>query len=220
MQVKDFMQRDVIVVSSQDSIYDALKIFKDKNIRRMPVVDNDKLVGIVTRKALREASPSKATTLSVHELNYLLSKMTIADVMKKKVETISQDTSIEEAGLRMHKNQIGGLPVLENDNLIGFISSNDIFTAIVKINGLDKPVARITLEIPVEDWQKSIAKCTEVIDELGCEFKMMSLMKTEDPSIKLLIIRFEETGEFQTIVDKMKDSNFTVTSAIQNVQLI
>jgi acetoin utilization protein AcuB len=220
MLVKDFMQKDVAVVSSHDSIYDALKIFKDKNIRRMPVIDNGKLVGIVTRKALREASPSKATTLSVHELNYLLSKMIIADVMKKKVVTISQDTPIEEAGLRMHKNQIGGLPVMENDEMVGFISSNDMFSAIVKINGLDKPVARISLEVPLENWQKTVAKCTEILDEAGCEFKMMSLMKTEDPSKKLMIFRFKEAGDIQNIVEKIKANDLNVISVIQNVQLV
>lgn len=220
MLVKDFMQKDVIVVSSHDSIYDALKIFKDKNIRRMPVIDNGSLVGIVTRKALREASPSKATTLSVHELNYLLSKMTIADVMKKNLITISPETPIEEAGLRMHKNQIGGLPVVENGKMVGFISSNDMFSAIVKINGLDKPVARISLEVPLVNWQETVSKCTAIIDASGCEFKMMSLMDTEDPAKKLLIFRFKESGDLQKIVTKIKENNLTVISVIQNVQLV
>ena len=220
MFVKNFMQTDVLTVSSDDSIYDALKLLKDHNFRRMPVVDNGKLIGIVTRKAIREASPSKATSLSVHELNYLLSKMCVADVMKKNVITTTGDTPIEEAGLTMHRKQIGGLPVMEGDKMVGYISSNDLFRAIVMINGLDKPIARIIVAVKPDGWQDAVSKCSEIIKSTGCEFKMMSLMRTEDENKRHLIMRFKSPNGLDPTISAIKQAGFDVVSVLENIKLV
>ncbi len=219
MRVKDFMQTDVITVSSHDSIYDALKLFKEKKIRRMPVVDKGRLVGIVTRKALREASPSKVTSLSMHELNYLLAKMTIKDIMRTKVKTITPDTAIETAGYIMHKDAIGGLPVMEGDISID-VDSYDVFNAIVKINGLDKPVSRITMEVPANDCSSAIFKCLEILGKENCAFRMMSLMPSDVESKKLLIFRFKAGGNLEQLAQDLRDAGFHVVSVFENVMMV
>ena len=135
MLVKDRMTREVITISSHTPILEAQKIMKDKKIRRLPVVDNQKLVGIVTYNDLLEASPSKATTLGRFELTYLLSKMTVAEIMKKVVITVTPDTPLEEVALIMKQNEIGGVPVVEDSKVVGIITESDIFEALVETLG-------------------------------------------------------------------------------------
>ncbi|BER91973.1 CBS and ACT domain-containing protein [Thermatribacter velox] len=148
MLVRDRMTREVITINSHTPILEAQKIMKDKKIRRLPVVDNQKLVGIVTYNDLLEATPSKVTTLSRFELTYLLSKMTVAEIMKKMVITVSPDTPLEEVALIMKQNEIGGVPVVEDSKVVGIITESDIFEALVETLGVEEGGSRITLELP------------------------------------------------------------------------
>lgn len=148
MLVRDRMQREVITIPSSTTILEAQKIMKDRKIRRLPVVDEGKLVGIVTYNDLLEASPSKATSLSRFEITYLLSKMTVADIMTRKVVFVEPDVPIEEAALIMNKNRIGGLPVVEEDKLVGIITESDIFEIFVETLGVRERGSRLTLELP------------------------------------------------------------------------
>ena len=128
MLVGERMRHPVITVTPDVPINEALNIMKSDNIRRMPVVDkNGKLLGIVSAKDLLNASPSPATSLSVWEMNYLLSKITVKDVMTKNVLSISDDTPIEEAARIMADNKVGGLPVMRGSKLVGIITETDLF---------------------------------------------------------------------------------------------
>ncbi|MGC8777515.1 MAG: CBS and ACT domain-containing protein [Candidatus Caldatribacteriaceae bacterium] len=148
MLVRDRMQREVITVPSSTTILEAQKIMKDRGIRRLPVVDEGKLVGIVTYNDLLEASPSKATSLSRFEITYLLSKMTVAEIMTRKIIFVEPDVPIEEAALIMNKNHIGGLPVVEENRLVGIITESDIFEIFVETLGVRERGSRLTLELP------------------------------------------------------------------------
>src|SRR3972149_11924288 len=97
MKIKDVMTKNPMTVGSDTLVLDAQKIMKENNIRRLPVVDKGKLVGIVTQHDLLEASPSPATSLGIHELNYLLAKMKVKEIMKKNPITLTPDTPFEEA---------------------------------------------------------------------------------------------------------------------------
>ena len=221
MRVRDFMKTNVITVPSSTSIYDALKIMKENNIKRLPIVDNGKLVGIVSRKGLKEATPSKATTLSIYELNYLLSKMTVKDVMHKKVITVSPDTSFEQAAYIMHKYQIGGLPVLEKGKLVGYISSNDLFNVMVKMNGLDKPVTRFTIEIDEDKTDNAIADIANLMKEKGIEIRLISVMDLPQYLHKKhLILRTELIDNIDKIKKEIEDKGYSVVSVIEKTQIV
>ncbi|MBN2902075.1 MAG: CBS domain-containing protein, partial [Enterococcus sp.] len=97
MSVSDFMTKTVVTVDSQTPIFDAVDLMKQHDIHRLPVVDDGKLVGLITEGTIAEATPSKATSLSVYEMNYLLNKTTVADIMLKKVTTIEPDALLEDA---------------------------------------------------------------------------------------------------------------------------
>ncbi len=221
MRVRDFMKTNVITVPSSTSIYDALKIMKENNIKRLPIVDNGKLVGIVSRKGLKEATPSKATTLSIYELNYLLSKMTVKDVMHKKVITVSPDTSFEQAAFIMHKYQIGGLPVLEKGKLVGYISSNDLFNVMVQMNGLDKPVTRFTIEIDDDKTDAAIVDIATLMKERNIEIRLLSVMDLPQYLHKKhLIVRTELIENIDEIKKLINEKGYNVVSVIEKTQIV
>jgi len=135
---------------------EAMKIMRDSKVRRLPVL-NDKgaLVGIVSERDLLYASPSPATSLSIHELHYLISKIVVADVMTTEVITVTEDTPLEEAARIMSDNKIGGLPVVSNGKLVGIITETDLFKIFLELLGAREMGVRLTMLVPDEkgDYQ-------------------------------------------------------------------
>jgi CBS domain-containing protein len=129
--VGDWMSSDVIVVGPKATLVDVRRLMDAKHIRRLPVVSEGKLVGIVTLGDVREASPSDATSLSVYELNYLLARLTIDRFMTHNVLTVTPETEIYVAAKSMLEHKIGGLPVVANGKLVGIITESDIFRVLV-----------------------------------------------------------------------------------------
>jgi len=117
MAVKDFMTRKVVYISPNTTIAHAADMMREQELHRLPVIENDQLVGLVTEGTIAEASPSKATSLSIYEMNYLLNKTKIKDVMIRKVITVSQYASLEDAIYLMLKNKVGILPVVDNEQV-------------------------------------------------------------------------------------------------------
>lgn len=131
--VKNNMVKDVIGIAADTSLPDAHKVMKDHNIRRLPVVDGDKVLGIVSLSDVRDATPSGATTLSIWELNYLIAKLTVDEIMTKTPITISEDANIADAATIMLEKKIGGIPVVDsNEKLTGIITESDIFRLVVR----------------------------------------------------------------------------------------
>ncbi|HRA00339.1 MAG TPA: CBS domain-containing protein [Thermoflexales bacterium] len=130
--VRNWMTADPVTVTPKTTLPDAHDLMKRRRIRRLPVMEGDKLVGIVTLGDVREASPSDATTLSIYEMNYLLSRLTVEKIMSKNVLTITPTTPIREAAGMMLLHKVSGLPVMENDRLVGIITESDIFRVVVK----------------------------------------------------------------------------------------
>jgi CBS domain-containing protein len=130
--VRDWMTPNPITIVPKTALLDAHKLMRDSRIRRLPVVDRGRLVGIVTLGNVREAEPSRPTTLSIYELNYLLSKLTVDKIMTREPITISPNATVREAAQRMLDHKIGGLPVMDNDRLVGIITESDIFRVLVQ----------------------------------------------------------------------------------------
>ncbi|MFZ2359474.1 MAG: CBS domain-containing protein [Anaerolineae bacterium] len=130
--VRDWMTNKVITVDVHTALPDAHKLMHSHKIRRLPVLDGDTVVGIVSRSDIREASPSDATTLSVWELHYLLSKLTTGDIMTPKPVVILPTATIKDAARLMYTHKIGGLPVVDSDGqLQGIITESDIFRILI-----------------------------------------------------------------------------------------
>ncbi len=167
MLVKERMSSRPILCAPDTPVSEALNTMKKERIRRMPVVDkHGHLVGIVSDKDLLEASPSPATSLSVWEITYLLSKLKISDVMTKDVITVHEDTPLEETARIMVDNKIGGLPVVDDANaVIGIITETDIFKSFIEAFGARKKGVRITTI--VTDRKGQLAKISGAIAEAG-----------------------------------------------------
>jgi acetoin utilization protein AcuB len=149
MLVQHWMTRDVVTVEADTPFLEARLLLKEKNIRHLPVVDRGKLIGVVTDRDVKQAAPSGATTLDIYELNYLLLKMKVRDLVKGEPITIKPTNSVEKAALLMHDHKIGCLPVVDDaGNLVGMITETDLLEVMVEILGYKEKGTRIAFEVP------------------------------------------------------------------------
>jgi acetoin utilization protein AcuB len=191
MLVGSRMTPDPITVTEKTPIDEALKIMRDKEVRRLPVLNNKgKLVGIVAEKDILYASPSPATSLSIHEIHYLVSKLTVGEIMTKKVFTVADDTPLEEAARVMADNRIGALPVLHDGKLVGIITETDIFKSFLELLGAREPGVRLTMRIP--QGQGVLPLCTEAISKLGGRVVALTTWGGRDPGD--MIVTAKVTG--------------------------
>jgi len=166
MLVKDWMTREVVTVEEDISIMKASKLMKEKGFQHLPVVRRGRLTGIVSDRDLKEAHPSKATTLDIHELYYLLDKLKVEKVMSKNLYTVRGDETTEKAAVLMLKHDISALPVVDpKGELQGIITKGDVFRAMVSLSGIYQAPLQFCVEI--EDRPGSIRKVSEVIRAHG-----------------------------------------------------
>lgn len=193
MLVGERMSHPVITVPPSMPIVDALNLMKREHIRRAPVVQEGKLVGIVSEKDLLNASPSSATSLSVWELNYLLSKVTVKEIMTTKVLTVDESTPIEEAARIMADNKIGALPVMRGDELVGIITETDLFKIFLELMGAREPGVRVTVLVPEKRGQ--LAQLTQAIASQGGNFVAFGVFSGESPANRLVTFKVTEMDE-------------------------
>ena len=195
MLVGERMSYPVISANPEMPVVDALNLMKREHIRRIPVMKNGKLIGIVSDKDLLNASPSQATSLSVWELNYLVSKITIKDVMSKTVLTVDEDTPIEEAARIMADNKIGGLPVMRGSEIVGMITETDLFKIFLELMGARDSGVRVTALIP--DQKGQLARLTQAIANAGGNFLAFGVFTGDSPSNRLLTFKVAQLNEDQ-----------------------
>jgi len=190
MLVRDRMTAKPVTITETTNLRDALDLVRSNRFRHLPVVDKaGKLAGIVTEKDLVYAAPTPTTTLSIFEVNYILSRMTVAQVMKTSVVTVGPDLPIEEAARVMVDHRIGCLPVLEDGELIGIISDTDIFRVFVEGLGGGHPSLRITVVVPEEVG--SLARVTEAVSALGANIHSLGLFWGDEPHDRVIAFRLE-----------------------------
>lgn len=150
MIIKDWMTKDVITVDPETSMMRAAKLMKEKGVRRLPVVDEKgKIVGMLSDRDVKEASPSKATTLDVHELYYLLSEIKVKNIMTPNPLTIRETDTVVKCAAIMHDKKISGLPVLnEKDELVGIMTQNEVYRVLLSITGIYHGGIQVGLKLP------------------------------------------------------------------------
>lgn len=166
MLVKNWMSQDVIAIEVEDSMQHAIYKMQDKNIKLLPVMSGDKLAGIVSDRDLKKASPSDATTLDIHEMLYLTSRIKIKNLMIKDPITVPPDYTIEEAAQLLLEHKISGLPVTNSKGrVVGIITRSDIFRSLISITGLGKKGIQVALRI--EDKPGPIKDVREIVRVYG-----------------------------------------------------
>jgi acetoin utilization protein AcuB len=200
MFVADWMTKTVLTVGLDDYLSDAVVIMKEKRIKHLPVVKKGALAGIVSDRDIKEYSPSKATTLDIYELHYLLAHTKIKEIVKTKVITASPDMPIEEAAMIMFDNNVGCLPVIDNLKLVGIISDKDIYRALVDITGARSGGLRIC--VTIEDRAGSIKEVADIVRSFNYRLHgiLTSYAGVKEGSRKL-VIRAQGKGNFNELKD-------------------
>jgi acetoin utilization protein AcuB len=193
MLVGERMSHPVITVTPDLAVMDVLELMRRERIRRAPVVQDGKLVGIVSAKDLLNATPSSATLLSVWEVNYLVSKIKVKEVMTKKVLTTSVDTPIEEAARVMADNKVGGLPVMRDGTVVGIITETDLFKILLEMMGARQVGVRVSVLVP--NVAGEIAQLSEAIFKAGGNILALGTFAGEDASNSELVFKVSGLDE-------------------------
>jgi acetoin utilization protein AcuB len=215
MFVRMWMTTDVVTVTPETPILEAQDMMKKHSIRRLPVVSKrGKLVGIVTKSDIQEAGPSDATTLSIWELNYLLARTTVEQIMIQAEDliTVGPNDPIERAALLMRKHKVGGLPVVEGSHLIGIITESDIFEVLLGLLGAHQKGTRLTIEL--EDRPGALAEVLDILREHDANVRSVVTCNEcrTTPDSGVFVIKIDGY-DWRQIVKDLKDRKIKVLDA-------
>lgn len=210
MLVGERMTKPVISVSPDTPIQEALAVLRENRVSRLPVLDKKgKLIGIVSEDDLLHASPSDATSLSVWEINYLVSKITVERVMSAEVITVTEDTPLEEAARLMADHRVGGLPVMRGKKVVGLITQTDLFRVFLEMLGARESGVRVTALVNEEPGM--LCRLTKAIDAAGGNIIALSTFagKSEDDrEVTLKVNQLDEAplrNALEPLVNEIRD---------------
>ena len=209
MYVRDIMTTNVVTIPSSTSIADAKRIMEAHRFRRLPVVDKGKLVGIVTERRLEQVSPSKATSLTIWELSYLLDKTTVKEIMERDVVTASPDMTVEESLALAQGQKVGALVVIEDGRVVGIVTTNDFFYKIVNpILGLGQPGTRI--EITGGGECKEMGKIISTINKLGLNVVTCHIIALPEATKKDVVMHVD-AEDISQLVSELEGKGYKVS---------
>ena len=209
MDVRDIMTTNVVTIPSSTSVTDAKRIMDAHRFRRLPVVDKGKLVGIVTERRLESVSPSKATSLTVWELSYLLDKTTVKEIMGRDVITVSPDTGVEESVALAQEHKVGALVVVEDGRVVGIVTTNDIFYKIINpILGLGEPGSRI--QIAGGGNGRALEEILSVVNKLGLEITTVHIEKLPEVKTRDVCVHVD-SDDVRKLASELKAKGYKVS---------
>ena len=212
MLVREWMSKEVITVDEDQTMQHAIGLLKEHNIRMLPVMRNKKLVGIITDRDLKRASASDATSLEIHELLYLISKIKVKDIMIPKPITVPWDFTVEEAAEVLLKNKISGTPVTgPQGDVVGVITKSDIFKVLISLAGIGK--RGIQMAIQIEDRAGSMKGITRAIRDLGG--RMVSILTSYEKvpdGFRNVYIRFFDLD--RSVLETLQKNLFEISKVL------
>jgi acetoin utilization protein AcuB len=177
MLIRDWMAKDVLTIDENTSVMRATRIMKEKNVRRLPVLSHGKLSGMITDRDLKDASPSKSTSLDIHEMYYLLSEMKVNEMMTPNPICLQDTDSLEKAAVVMMVNRISGLPIVgESGQLVGLLSETDILQAFIDSTGIQDGTVMYAFDLP--DAPGSVSKLVDTMRQY--QIRMRSILTAYD----------------------------------------
>ncbi|BBD08811.1 CBS and ACT domain-containing protein [Desulfovibrio ferrophilus] len=222
MLVGNWMSKEPVTVTPETSMMRASKVMKDKNVRGLSVVDkNGILLGIVTDRDIKEASPSKATTLDVHELYYLLSEIKVQDIMSTNLVTIQEGESVEKAAVLMLDTKVGGLPVVDDaGKLVGVITQSDVFEVLISITGVLHGGFQVAIDLP--DDQGTLGGLVGLLNKHNARImSILTAYEPEDAPTRRVFVRIQDMDKAlqKTMMEELKSQYnvlFTLREEIQH----
>ncbi len=207
MLVQEWMNKDVLTITPDTSMMKASRLMKDSKVRRLPVVDEARhVVGIVSDRDIKDASPSKATTLDMHELYYLLSELKVKDIMTKSPVCARESDSMEAMALVMAEKRFGGMPVVNAENkLVGIITESDIFKVLATITGVRIGGIQLAFELPTQSG--TLRPILDSLRDLGAGFiSVLTSQESNDSAIRRVYVRLRpmDSAMEQKVVGEIK----------------
>ena len=200
------MTKNVITITSDTYVLDAERIMDQNRVGRLPVVDDGKLVGIVTRNDVLKASPTSTTPTNQRHLFYLMSKLTVKEIMKTKILKISPDTPIEKAIAIAQKNKVGSLPVVEEDKVVGILTTNDVFYKILNpLFGIGQKGSRIVIHGAGK--AEKMQEILDFISKTGLEVKTYWIPPHDDRQDLILHIEIDDAIP---IIEALRSKGYAV----------
>jgi len=216
MRIEEFMTKNVITVGPETNLLDAQKLMIEKKIRRLPVIDKGKLVGIVTEHDLFESTPSRINPMGAQQLHYILSSMKVKDVMTRNPITVSPQTLFEDA-LRMgQEKRIGSFPVVENGKLVGIITESDIVRFLIHALGIGKEGSRITIT-GLEKKLDQLERIISIVNQNKIAILSMLVLPRRKKADWMVVVRLN-TNNPKTIIQNLKKEGFHVTWAVASIK--
>lgn len=219
MLIRDWMTKEVITVGPETSMMKASKLMREHKISRIPVVDDSgRLLGIVSDRDLKEASPSKATSLDMHELYYLLSEIKVKDIMTKTPLAVKPSETVEKAAVLMMNNNFGGLPVVDESlKVVGIITDSDVFKVLVQITGVTEGGVQLAFSLPnapgslksvLDDLKTYEARVISVLTSFSHadEGRRDVYIRIQDPDKAVLTTLVEEMSKKYTLLYWVRDN--------------
>ena len=207
MYVKNYMSTDLVTITPDTTVIKALDLMRQHDIHRLPVVVKGQLVGLLTESVIAKNSPSTATSLSVHELNYLLNKTTAADIMIRRVITTSPDALLEQAASEMRNMDVGVLVVMDHAQLVGIITDKDIFEAFIDINGYYTPGTRFVVEV-VDDKAGILEDIGETTAKHNWSITQMNVYHLDD---KTHVVVHVDTQDSEEVARVFQEKGYKVS---------
>lgn len=213
MFVANSMTKNPVTVGPEEKVDEAAFLMRKKHFRRLPVVQDGKVVGMISDRDIMQVAPSPATTLSKYEVNSLLAKIKVREVMSKTVYTIQADATIEEAALMMYKQKIGGMPVLSSTGcIVGIITETDVFKAVVDIMGLTKANTRLTVH--GQDKVGVVQDVAKIFSDMGINIGSLVSTKTGEGGEFELVIR-ADVQDLSEIEQKLTEKGYTLAHSVK-----
>ena len=214
MFVADRMTKHPITLTSGATVGEVDRIMKKNKIHRMLIVDDDKLTGYLSDRDVMRVAPSPATSLSKFEIRELLDKLSVKDIMQKKVVTVDEDATIEEAALIMYQNKVGGLPVISQvGKVVGIITATDILKTFLEVMGLPSG-GKIRMTLEVENKIGVMADITKTIADSGINIDSLIVCKSYENKTQLVVRLDECADKFEEIKKQLEDRGYKVIHVV------
>ena len=212
MYVKNRMTSDPYTIQADTPITDVIELMRQRDLKRIPVMDGDRLAGIITDGDIQKVSPTKATALSVFEINYLLAKTLVKDAMSKRVITISPDDILEEAAVRMRANRVSTLPVVKDGKLVGIITESDIFDAFIDLLGARDLGTRLVIN--ADDKPGILSEFSHIVSEFGANISHIAVYRHEHG--KSNVVLRVDTLDYDPIIKALTEKGYEMIGATTN----
>ena len=214
MFVAERMTKHPVTMTSNATIGEVDRMMKKNKFHRMLIVDDGKLVGYLSDRDVMRVAPSPATSLSKYEIRELLDKLSVKDIMQRKVVTVSEDATIEEAALIMYQNKVGGLPVISQvGKVVGIITATDILKTFIEVMGLPGG-GKIRMTLEVENKIGVMADITKTIADSGINIDSLIVFQSDENKTKLVVRLDEGADKFEEIKSKLEERGYKVIHVV------